>query len=57
MDASEYSVLRDAVHKLALNDSSVQVQHDSSIALGHGFKIGFSGLLHMEVNSSYTKFY
>uniref|UniRef100_A0A0R3S4M6 Translation factor GUF1 homolog, mitochondrial n=1 Tax=Elaeophora elaphi TaxID=1147741 RepID=A0A0R3S4M6_9BILA len=48
-DMSEYSALRIALHKLALNDSSVQIQHDSSIALGNGFKIGFSGLLHMEV--------
>ncbi|EFO17407.2 hypothetical protein LOAG_11093 [Loa loa] len=48
-DVREYSALRVALYKLALNDSSVQIQHDSSIALGSGFKIGFSGLLHMEV--------
>ncbi|VBB25252.1 unnamed protein product [Acanthocheilonema viteae] len=48
-DVTEYNALRIALHKLALNDSSVQIQHDSSTALGNGFKIGFSGLLHMEV--------
>ncbi|OZC12813.1 GTP-binding protein LepA family protein [Onchocerca flexuosa] len=48
-DVNEYNALRIALHKLALNDSSVQIQHDSSTALGNGFKIGFSGLLHMEV--------
>ncbi|VDK70334.1 unnamed protein product [Litomosoides sigmodontis] len=46
---AEYNALRIALHKLALNDSSVQFQHDNSTALGNGFKIGFSGLLHMEV--------
>ncbi|VDN01484.1 unnamed protein product [Thelazia callipaeda] len=49
VDGSDYNALRDALNKLALNDSSVQIQHDSSSALGNGFKIGFSGLLHMEV--------
>ncbi|KAM3721293.1 Translation factor [Dirofilaria immitis] len=48
-DMSEYNSLHVALNKLALNDSSVQMQHDSSAALGSGFKIGFSGLLHMEV--------
>ncbi|XP_051514524.1 translation factor Guf1, mitochondrial [Myxocyprinus asiaticus] len=49
MDQSEYSALRSAVEKLVLNDSSVTVQRDSSLALGAGWRLGFLGLLHMEV--------
>ncbi|KAK6113687.1 elongation factor 4 [Brugia pahangi] len=45
---NEYNALRVALYKLALNDSSVQIQHSNSTALGNGFKIGFSGHLHME---------
>ncbi|ROL41122.1 Translation factor GUF1, mitochondrial [Anabarilius grahami] len=49
MDQSEYTNLRSAVEKLMLNDSSVTVQRDSSLALGAGWRLGFLGLLHMEV--------
>ncbi|KAG5845313.1 hypothetical protein ANANG_G00137490 [Anguilla anguilla] len=49
MDQSDYSTLRSAVEKLTLNDSSVTVQRDSSPALGAGWRLGFLGLLHMEV--------
>ncbi|XP_076143628.1 translation factor Guf1, mitochondrial [Alosa pseudoharengus] len=49
MDQSEYMALRGAVEKLTLNDSSVTVQKDSSLALGAGWRLGFLGLLHMEV--------
>ncbi|KAL0974289.1 hypothetical protein UPYG_G00218340 [Umbra pygmaea] len=49
MDQSDYSILRSAVEKLTLNDSSVTVQRDSSMALGAGWRLGFLGLLHMEV--------
>lgn len=49
MDQSEYVALRGAVEKLTLNDSSVTVQKDSSLALGAGWRLGFLGLLHMEV--------
>ncbi|XP_062856479.1 translation factor Guf1, mitochondrial isoform X3 [Trichomycterus rosablanca] len=48
-DQSEYPSLRSAVEKLTLNDSSVTVQRDSSLALGAGWRLGFLGLLHMEV--------
>ncbi|XP_058252697.1 translation factor Guf1, mitochondrial isoform X2 [Hemibagrus wyckioides] len=48
-DQSEYPSLRSAVEKLTLNDSSVMVQKDSSLALGAGWRLGFLGLLHMEV--------
>uniref|UniRef100_A0A8C9R0H9 GTP binding elongation factor GUF1 n=1 Tax=Scleropages formosus TaxID=113540 RepID=A0A8C9R0H9_SCLFO len=49
VDQSEYSSLRSAVDRLTLNDSSVTVQRDSSHALGAGWRLGFLGLLHMEV--------
>ncbi|XP_071255076.1 translation factor Guf1, mitochondrial isoform X1 [Salvelinus alpinus] len=48
-DQSDYSALRSALEKLTLNDSSVTVQRDSSLALGAGWRLGFLGLLHMEV--------
>ncbi|KAM9850328.1 translation factor Guf1, mitochondrial [Aulostomus maculatus] len=48
-DQSEYPGLRSAVDRLTLNDSSVTVQRDSSLALGAGWRLGFLGLLHMEV--------
>jgi hypothetical protein len=44
-----YNPLRSAIEKLCLNDSSVSIQTDSSPALGQGFRLGFLGLLHMEV--------
>lgn len=40
-DQSEYPSLRSAVEKLTLNDSSVMVQRDSSLALGAGWRSGF----------------
>ncbi|XP_069780847.1 translation factor GUF1, mitochondrial isoform X2 [Narcine bancroftii] len=49
IDQSEYTNLRKAVDKLTLNDSSVTVHRDSSPALGAGWRLGFLGLLHMEV--------
>lgn len=49
MDQSDYTALRSAVEKLTLNDSSVTVRRDSSLALGAGWRLGFLGLLHMEV--------
>uniref|UniRef100_A0A3P8W9A2 GTP binding elongation factor GUF1 n=1 Tax=Cynoglossus semilaevis TaxID=244447 RepID=A0A3P8W9A2_CYNSE len=49
MDQSEYQGLRSAIDRLTLNDSSVTAQKDSSLALGAGWRLGFLGLLHMEV--------
>ncbi len=48
-DNADYSVLRDAMEKLALNDSSFSWEPETSGALGFGFRCGFLGLLHMEV--------
>ncbi|XP_056145182.1 translation factor Guf1, mitochondrial isoform X1 [Lampris incognitus] len=49
VDQSEYTALHSAIDRLMLNDSSVSVQRDSSLALGMGWRLGFLGLLHMEV--------
>ena len=48
-DSSEFPLLRDAIAKLALNDSSFQSETESSAALGFGFRCGFLGLLHLEI--------
>lgn len=48
-DQSKHVGLRSAIDKLILNDSAVSVNVDSSPALGQGWRLGFLGLLHMEV--------
>ncbi|KAK6745874.1 hypothetical protein RB195_012157 [Necator americanus] len=49
VETSEYDGLKQAVERLSLNDPSVVVMPDSSPALGLGWKVGFLGVLHMEV--------
>ncbi len=49
IDGEEYPALRDSMEKLSLNDSSFTFEPDNSPALGHGFRCGFLGLLHMEI--------
>jgi elongation factor 4 len=49
LDTSEFDQVRDAIEKLTLNDPSVHIEKESSVALGLGFRCGFLGLLHMDV--------
>ncbi len=49
IDADEYRNLVDALGKLALNDASLAYHAASSPALGHGFRVGFLGILHAEI--------
>lgn len=49
IESEQFELLRDALEKLKMNDSSISYQPETSVALGFGFRVGFLGLLHMEV--------
>ena len=49
ISSDDYKDFRDALGKLELNDSSFNYEPETSKALGHGFRCGFLGMLHMEI--------
>lgn len=49
IDTDKFEDLREALEKLKLNDASITYEPETSAALGFGFRVGFLGLLHMEV--------
>jgi GTP-binding protein LepA len=49
VEADDYNNFRDALDKLTLNDAALKYEPETSSALGFGFRIGFLGMLHMEI--------
>ena len=49
VEPNKYDELKEALNKLKLNDASLSIEPENSVALGFGFRIGFLGLLHMDV--------
>lgn len=49
IEPNKYDELKEALNKLKLNDASLVFEPENSVALGFGFRIGFLGLLHMDV--------
>ena len=49
LEGSEYPALREALDKLRLNDAALVYEPETSLALGFGFRVGFLGLLHLEI--------
>jgi GTP-binding protein LepA len=49
VDADDFENFRESLQKLRLNDSALQFEPENSSALGFGFRVGFLGLLHLEI--------
>ncbi|MFW5889581.1 MAG: translation elongation factor 4 [Bacillota bacterium] len=49
VDADDYHSLKDSIEKIKLSDASLKYQPETSQALGFGFRVGFLGMLHMEI--------
>ena len=49
VDSNDVNLLKESLEKLALNDSSLSFEMETSQALGFGFRVGFLGLLHMDI--------
>jgi len=49
IDGSHYPILRDALDRLKLNDAALVYEPETSVALGFGFRVGFLGMLHLEI--------
>ena len=49
VDAADFETFRDSLQKLRLNDSALQFEPENSMALGFGFRVGYLGMLHMDI--------
>lgn len=49
LENAHYTALREALEKLVLSDSALVFEKESSLTLGHGFRVGFLGLLHLDI--------